>query len=85
MDMVFLFIADGKDSKEQGYCSSPGLAQGKYFWIPCHGNTLKIHVGIITSFVYVKFSLVFLNMESGMSNARGTKNFITFFCNLVGG
>jgi hypothetical protein len=46
---------------------------------------VKIHVGIITSFVYIKFSLVFLNMESGMSNARGTKHFITFFRNLVGG
>ena len=32
--MVFVFIADGKDSKEQGYCSSPGIAQGRYFWTP---------------------------------------------------
>ena len=34
MNMVFVFIADGKDSKEQGYCSSPGTAQGRYFWTP---------------------------------------------------
>ena len=32
--MVFVFIADGKDSKEQGYYSSPEIAQGRYFWTP---------------------------------------------------
>lgn len=54
--MAFLFFADGKDSKEQGYCSSPGFAEGRYIcpFTFSMGGCYEYLYSFTISFLYLK-------------------------------